>query len=323
MEPVQRSMPPIIIRSRLVLELASELVANEEFPFRRVHLSMKKQDYDSEEFCLFGSGSSDAIERVAQGEFQVAMINPSVVLTMAYRGTGPFSEPLPLRVITVIPDFDQVGFGVSESTGLGSLAEIRERQFPLRVSTRGPRESAVVMVVNQVLGAAGFSLDDIDAWGGEVRYDRNTPAAPERIGAFESGEIDAIFDEAVVQFASRGTELGMRFLPVEEPLLQKLESVGLRRGTIEKSLYPPLSADVETVDFSGFPVFTHADVPGDQIRAVCAALEARKDRIPWETWGKEMGPLPLERMCRDTVHGPMDVPLHPAAEEYWRELGYL
>jgi TRAP-type uncharacterized transport system substrate-binding protein len=28
-------------------------------------------------------------------------------------------------------------------------------------------------------------------------------------------------------------------------------------------------------------------------------------------------------MCRDTPEGPLDVPLHPGAERYWREAGYL
>jgi TRAP-type uncharacterized transport system substrate-binding protein len=73
------------------------------------------------------------------------------------------------------------------------------------------------------------------------------------------------------------------------------------------------------VDFSGFPLFTHADVPDAEIRAVCIALEARRDRIPWEGHG----PMPLDRMCRDTTEGPLDVPLHPAAQAFWRERGYL
>ena len=40
--------------------------------------------------------------------------------------------------------------------------------------------------------------------------------------------------------------------------------------------------------------------------------------IPWEG----VGPLPLDRMSVDTREGPLDVPLHPAAEAYWRERGY-
>jgi TRAP-type uncharacterized transport system substrate-binding protein len=48
-------------------------------------------------------------------------------------------------------------------------------------------------------------------------------------------------------------------------------------------------------------------------------LEARKDSIGWQ----EPGPLPLELMCRDTPDAPLVIPLHPAAERFWRERGYL
>ena len=74
-----------------------------------------------------------------------------------------------------------------------------------------------------------------------------------------------------------------------------------------------------TLDFSGFPVYTRADVSDDVVTALCAALEASKERIPWQ--GE--GPLPLDRMCRDTPDGPLDVPLHPAAERFWRQKGYI
>ena len=51
----------------------------------------------------------------------------------------------------------------------------------------------------------------------------------------------------------------------------------------------------------------------------CRALEASKDRIPWA----EDAPLPLARMVRDTPEGHLEVPLHPAAERFWQERGYL
>ncbi len=35
------------------------------------------------------------------------------------------------------------------------------------------------------------------------------------------------------------------------------------------------------------------------------------------------GPLALDRMCRNTPETPLDIPLHPAAERFWRDRGYL
>ncbi len=313
-----RRVPPVTIRSRMVLELASELITTEGWPFLRAHIELRERDFDPSGFGLFGSGSPDGINLVATRQVSLAMLNPSCVLTMAYHGMGPFQQPVRVRVITVIPDYDQITLAVAHRTGLQSFAEIATAHYPLRVSVRGPKENSVPIVANEMCKAYGFTLDDVESWGGRVSYDRRLPG--QRVEDVARGETDAIFDEAVVLWAERAADLGMRFLEVDDEAVGKLRRVGLRRGVIERADYPRLPSDVPTVDFSGFPVYTHAQVPDEQVTAICKALEARRATIPWE--GGD-GPLPLDRMCSDTREGPLDVPLHPAAEAFWRKQGYL
>ena len=57
----------------------------------------------------------------------------------------------------------------------------------------------------------------------------------------------------------------------------------------------------------------------DLVTQICAGLVARHARIPWE----EPGDLPVERMAREAPDTPQTVPLHPAAERFWRSRGYL
>jgi TRAP-type uncharacterized transport system substrate-binding protein len=268
---------------------------------------------------MIASDGPAAIELVARGEMQLAISNPAMYLALAVRGTGPFTSPIPLRAITIIPSPDQLAFAVTEKTGLKSLHEIRERRYPLRVSMRGQKDHALHPVVNEVLAAAGFSLDDIVSWGGQVRYDEGLPMKSNRLGAMQRGEIDMIVDEAVRGWLNEAVGAGMRVLPLDATMLKKLEALGLRRAVIPKTRYPNLAADVPTLDFSGFAVYTLASVPDAIITSICAALEARKEIIGWQ----EPGPLPLELMCRDTSDGPLVIPLHPAAERFWREVGYL
>jgi TRAP-type uncharacterized transport system substrate-binding protein len=250
---------------------------------------------------------------------QLAICNPAGYLALAVRGTGPFAAPIPLRAITVIPSPDQLAFAVTERTGIKSLHELREQRHPLRVSMRGQRDHALHPIVNEVLKAAGFSLDDIVSWGGEVRYDDGLPMKSNRLGAMQRGEVDMIIDEAVRGWVNAAAQAGMRVLPLDEPMLAKLQAIGLRRALIPKNRYPNLPEDVPTLDFSGFAVYTHANVADDVIASICAALDARKDRIGWQ----EPGPLPLDQMCRDTAAAPLVIPLHPAAEKFWRGRGYL
>lgn len=307
------------IRSRLMLEAASEMVALEDWPGKQARISLRPQGASSWGVTLFASDSPDSVSEVVEGRAQIGIVNPSAVLSMAYRGVGPFKEPAPVRVITVIHQFDQLGFAVSARTGLTTLRDLPSRKYPLKVSLRGQADHSVHLVTRQVFAALGFSEEDITSWGGEVRYDPELPYGPNRIGAAERGEIDAIFDEAMPTFAGRALKAGMRFLGVDEDALQRLESVGLRRVAITKAEYPDLDQDIWSIDFSGWPVFARADLADDVVTAFCTGLEARKGRIPW--YGA--GPLPLDQMCRDTRDGPLPVPLHPAAERFWRACGYL
>ena len=307
------------IRSHLVLEVASELVDRTEWPYRQARITLREQGGEVWPVCLFGCDTPAAIDQVARGEVQVAIINPAGPLALALRGRGPFRSAIPLRAITVIPSPDQLAFAVTERTGLKSLHDIRERRFPLRVSMRGQMDHSLHLVVKEVLSAAGFSLDDVVSWGGQVRYDAGLPNSPTRLGAVQRGEVDMIIDEAVRSWIDAATESDMGVLPLDEPLLERLEELGFRRAVISKARYTKLKEDVPTLDFSGFPVYTHVNVPDAIVTSICSALEARKEKIPWQ----EDGPLPLDRMCRDTPEGPLNIPLHPAAERFWRERGYL
>jgi TRAP-type uncharacterized transport system substrate-binding protein len=114
-------------------------------------------------------------------------------------------------------------------------------------------------------------------------------------------------------------ELGMTFLALDEDLLQRLETIGLRRGMIERTNFPKLATDIPTLDFSGWPIYTHKDTADILVTDFCRALEASKDRIPWA----HDAPLPLAQMVRDTPEGHLEVPLHSAAERFWHDHGYV
>ncbi|HEY7060026.1 MAG TPA: TAXI family TRAP transporter solute-binding subunit [Chloroflexota bacterium] len=310
---------PVTIRSMLMLEVASELVNRAAWEEKQSTIHLRKQGAPDWAYTLFASDTPNGIDAVVRGEADVAIVNPAEPLTLAYRGTGPYTTPQPVRVITNIPSYDQFAFGVTEGTGLSSLAEIKERHYPLKVSLRGQRDHSVHWMLDLVLKAAGFTLDDLRAWGGEVRYDPGLPNVDGRIGAVARGEVEAIFDEAVGVWVNPALDLGMRFLEMDPPIRRQMEEAGWRFSVMPQQRYPKLPGDLEMPDFSGWPVFCRADASDEFVTAFCDALDQRRDRIPWQG-----GPaLPLETMAQDRPENPLDVPLHPAAERYWRQRGYL
>ena len=53
------------------------------------------------------TGSAILAKAVAAGDIEMAFVNPSGLLTQAYRGTGLFSEALPVRVVANYPSWDR------------------------------------------------------------------------------------------------------------------------------------------------------------------------------------------------------------------------
>lgn len=310
---------PAATRSQIMLEPISELVRQRGYPYHQAEIRIRTQGPGPWTYTISGSDTPDAIGQVARREVDIAAINPGSPLTLAYRGTGPFKDPIPVRTITVIPSLDWLGFAVAPSTGLTSLADIKARKYPLKVSVRAQENHSTRFYFNEVLKLYGFSMQDVVSWGGALVPDNSMPFEHDRFAKLANGAVDAIFDEAMTKFIPLAAEAGVRLLPIEEPQLTQLAAMGFRTSVISKRMFPMLTEDIPALSFSGWPVFTHADVDEKFIYDYCRALDVRRGAVAWE----EPGPLPLERMCKDTEEGPMDVPLHPGAERYWREAGYL
>lgn len=298
------------------LEIAKGLALGNDNRFWQVKLQIAGAGAGGGPLDLFGSDGPEGLYAVAEKQVAMAIVNPSAMLTLAYRGTGPFHDPLPLRAIAVVPSYDVFVFAVTRDTDVNDLEDVRKRRYPLRMSLRGQRNHSLHPILDCVLAAAGFSLRDVTAWGGSVHYEPGFNS-PQRFEMARNGRINTIFDEAVYHWLEDAQRLGMRALPLGRNTVDALVRLGFRRNVIDKATYPMLEADVETIDFSGFAVFVHAEAPDELVSRICAGLDARRAEIPWEGFG----PLPISYMWHDTPDGPLDVPLHPAAERYWKAHG--
>lgn len=310
---------PNTTRSQVVLEIAAEMVTAPAF---RTQSRVQLRDPKTGEWSinLWSASTTDALDAVLRREAALAMINPAGPLTLAYRGAPPYDGPQPVRTIAVIPSLDQYVFAVRPETNLSSFEEIGERRVPLKLWLRGTPDHYLHPMLDHIMEASGFSMAALESWGGAARREGMLPD-PEsaKFKALLSGAVDAIFDEAADVWVDEAAEAGMTILPLREATMRRLEAMGYRRAVLEKRVFPHLPHDILTIDFSGWPIFVHAELPDALVTQICAGLDARKDKILWQGHG----PLPVERMCRDAPDTPLDVPLHPAAERYWRGRGYI
>jgi TRAP-type uncharacterized transport system substrate-binding protein len=77
-----------------------------------------------------------------------------------------------------------------------------------------------------------------------------------------------------------------------------------------------LKHDHACIDYSGWPLYASASLPEQTAYEVCAAFAGREAEIPWED-----SYTGLAQLGRDTAATPIDVPLHPGAERWFKEQG--
>jgi TRAP-type uncharacterized transport system substrate-binding protein len=260
---------------------------------------------------------------VAAGEYDMAITTPAWVGKLAAEGREPFPEPLPICSLACFAHDDRLAFAVRRETGLESIRDIKERKFPLKVSTplRETRHPGV-WGTEKVLAAYGFTLDDIESWGGKILRDRprsqNVPGATPVSAGF-----DAIFDEAIMtrRWKAITEQYDIRFLPIEEDIIVSLAREGWSRAVISKGRFPGVFDDVPTVDFSGWYLFCRQDMDEELGYLTIKAIDEQKAAI--NAWFAEAGSgLTSPVDMRELVHG-LPLPLHRGAEAYYREKGYL
>jgi hypothetical protein len=306
------------VRSRLMLEVASALVGDQAWPHQEVRIDMRAQGSGDWGTSLFGSDGIDGVEAVLSGRSHFAIINPATAVRSALMSrAGTTGDEL--AAIATVPSYDQLGFAVPRSTGISTLDQLVKAAPALTVSLRGNRPNHMVhRVIDDVLQAAGTSLDDLRSRGSVIRYDDGLPHKL-RASLLRDGAINAIFDEGVYNWVELANDAGLTFLSVPDAVIDRLAALGYRQGTLRRDRYSTLASDVATVDFSGFLVFTRSDTADGTVRSFCEALVGARDRIPWQGGAT----LPLEQMCGDTVDAPLPIPFHPAAEATWRRHGIV
>jgi hypothetical protein len=266
----------------------------------------------------FGIEGPDIVLAVGRREVDLGTLNPSAFLTMAHRGTGPFSEPLPVRTLAMMPSFDLMGFALSEKTGLTSLAQVGEQHYPLRISLRDDASRSPTWTVDEVLRMEGFSLADVKAWGGSVEWVEHSPGHPDRLAGMRAGTIDAVFDEGIHSWGVTALESGFRFAPLQGSTLDHMEKLGWPILPYT-ARFPELKDDSRTLSFSGWPIYTHDGLSDEAAYQIMEALWIMRMDIGWDT----DRPIELADLCHDTPATPLGVPLHPGAERYYRDHGAL
>ncbi len=266
------------------------------------------------------SGSAIMAHDVAKGAIDMAFVNPSGLLTQAYRGVGLFDAPLPVRIVANYPSWDQFVIVAHERTGLRTVQDIADAKYPLKLSIREDPTHSTLVLIHQIFRVHGFSLDDVVSWGGELKLTGGPGNEERRLKPLRDNMLDAVADEGLVVWFDEALANGYVPLTYSDECFEQVCALGWRRFDINASdtsanAYANLREDHACFSFSGWPIYTRADMPDDVVYDVCEAIVARQEEIPWEqrSWSGIAQPF------IETEATPMDVPLHRGTEKWLKE----
>jgi TRAP-type uncharacterized transport system substrate-binding protein len=317
MEPLPKGAN--FVRAKTLWEIGLHIAGNPATPYggnRDMVITVGSGSGPSfRPWLRLASGSAILAEEVARGDgVDCAFVNPSALLTQAYRGVGLFKRPLPVRIIASYPSWDRFVFAIHPRSGIRSVADIKAKRYPLRVSVREDPTHSTLVLIEQAFALHGFTLKDIESWGGRLIL-CGGPSDVRRLQPLARGEIDAVFDEGIKVWLNEALAAGLVPIQPDESEFAAMGKLGWRRVVLPKARFPQLAKDFETFDFSGWPIYANASLPEQTAYDICAALAAREAEIPWEKGSDGSALLAVS----DTETTPMDVPLHPGSERWYRE----
>jgi len=268
-------------------------------------------------------GMFSPVSAVAEGEADMGLTTPPVCVTLAYRGLGPFKKKMKnLRAIGSFPHDDRLMWAVTEDSGINSIEEMKDK--PGRLVLRSA-EHPVRLVVEKILEAYGTSLNDLKRCGWQIIEESHTLKIPVFV---TKGKADAVIDEArkTPPWIQLTESRSMKFLPVREDVLQKMEDqYGYRKAILSKGMLRGIEKDVPCIDFSEWLMFVRDDMPDDFAYLIARIFDERKGQfeayfrnIPLER-SDLVYPIDMKKVWRNVG----DIPLHPGAERYYREHGYM
>jgi uncharacterized protein len=242
----------------------------------------------------FGVTATDFLIRAYHGEYE-------------YKAEGPYKN---LRLIAKIEDPFYVVIAVKSGSGVTDLAQIREKHLQLRILCMDSPLTRVIMEYY------GITKENLESWGGST-------------GNIMTERENAVFDVIISDLGSPANNpesdywtfytynYNLNFIALPQDLLNLMVAKvdGSEIVTAKWGLLKGIKKPFKTVARSGESVFARDDTPEQAAYDMAKAIDKNRANLKWY-----IRPYSYDS---HTVWKTGDVPLHPGAERYYREVGYI
>jgi uncharacterized protein len=254
-------------------------------------------------------GSVENVNLIGRNQLESALSQADIA-SWAYHGTGIYKgKPAITNLRAIAALFpESVHIVVLQDSPIKTLRDLKGKRVGL-----GEKESGTLADARIVLEAAGLSEREVKA-----DYSRLSEAA----AGVRDKTLDAFFlfgGYPIPAIAELAAATPIRLVPIPEETFDKLKKryPFFTRSTIPADAYTGLESETPTASLNALWVVS-ADVPGDVVFAITKSLwsePTRKFLAARHVIGRRITP---ER----ALDG-IDIPLHPGAEQYYRENALL
>jgi len=237
-------------------------------------------------------------------------VTSSAMLSSAYKGKfagkGPFRN---LRLIAKIEDPFYYLIAARKESGIKDLNVIKQKHLPIRIM--GADSNMMT-----ILKYYGITTDDIKAWGGSTGV---------TVGGALKGDFDIVagflaspsMNPESSYWTALSQKFDLYFLELPEDLLKQIakQNVDAEFVEVQNNLLKGVNRRIKTLGRSGESVFARDDTPEQAAYDLAKAIDENHGELKWFIRVYTYDPK--------TIWKNFGVPLHPGAERYYRDVGYI
>jgi uncharacterized protein len=237
-------------------------------------------------------------------------VTSSAMLSSAYNGTlagkGPFKN---LRLIAKIEDPFYFLVAIKKESGIKDFSHIRQEHLPARILGADGN-------MMTILKYYGISAEDIKSWGGKLDVS-TTDALKGEFDIFAGFLASPSMNPESSLWTILSQKFDLYFLELPEELLKLIaqQNVDSEFIEVQNSLIKGVNRRIKTLGRSGEAVFVRDDIPEQAAYDIAKAIDKNHGKLKWFIRVYTYDP--------NTVWQNFGVPLHPGAERYYREVGYM
>jgi TRAP transporter TAXI family solute receptor len=252
---------------------------------------------------------------IEKGDADLGLCN-NTVARWAVQGKVAFPKPVPeIRGMVGALDKYYLAAVVTKRSGITSLEDVAKKKMPARIVTQ-PVGSSGEVSLRLLLEAYGITYDDIKSWGGSVTPTSTGVASAQMI----DGKAD-IWVQVIVAGHPAISELALAtdvfFLPYSKAIIGKLENYGYQEAILPAKTF---KGQDQAVPMVGYPtiLIVQRDLDPELVYVLTKAIVENQNKLVMAHAGfKDFIPEDAWKMVQ------MNIPLHPGAEKYYRQRGWM